>query len=91
MTIRLAVRARDADAPTSRSASALFNADGICCYGTNTWVEELAGRRFEGTGEVRFVIDGLDLDRRHLQDGRRGTLAATAIRTTTTACSTPSA
>ena len=39
----------------------IFNADGVCCYGTNTWVEELAGRRFEGDGEVRFVIDSLDL------------------------------
>jgi ABC-type polysaccharide/polyol phosphate transport system ATPase subunit len=39
----------------------IFNADGVCCYGTNTWIEELAGRRLEGTGEVRFVVDGLDL------------------------------
>jgi len=38
-----------------------FNADGVCCYGTNTWIEELAGRRLDGPGEVRFVIDGLDL------------------------------
>jgi ABC-type polysaccharide/polyol phosphate transport system ATPase subunit len=38
-----------------------FNAEGVCCYGTNTWIEELAGRRLEGPGEVRFVIDGLDL------------------------------
>ena len=60
MTIRLEVRAAT---PMQDFAFGigLFNADGVCCYGTNTWVEELAGRRFEGTGEVRFVIDGLDL------------------------------
>jgi len=40
---------------------AIFNADGVCCYGTNTWVEELAGLSFEGQGEVRFVIENLDL------------------------------
>ena len=39
----------------------IFNADGVCCYGTNTWAEELAGRHLEGQGEVRFVIDSLDL------------------------------
>lgn len=39
----------------------IFNADGVCCYGTNTWAEEIAGRRLEGPGEVRFVIDSLDL------------------------------
>src|SRR5262249_26675653 len=40
---------------------AIFNADGVCCYGTNTWVEELAARSFEGSGDVRFVIENLDL------------------------------
>ena len=39
----------------------LFNADGVCCYGTNTSIAELVGDRFEGTGEVTFAIDGLDL------------------------------
>src|SRR6188474_2295539 len=60
MTIRLEIRAAT---PMQDFAFGigLFNADGVCCYGTNTWVEELAVRRFEGTGEVRFVIDGLDL------------------------------
>jgi len=40
---------------------AVFNADGVCCYGTNTWLEKLGGREFTGEGEIRFVIDRLDL------------------------------
>jgi hypothetical protein len=39
----------------------LFNAEGVCCYGTNTNLAALVGDRFEGTGEVTFAIDGLDL------------------------------
>jgi ABC-type polysaccharide/polyol phosphate transport system ATPase subunit len=60
MTIRLSLTAaRPMD--DFAFGIAIFNADGVCCYGTNTWVEELAARRFEGDGEVRFVIDSLDL------------------------------
>ena len=40
---------------------AIFNAEGACCYGTNTSLEELEGREFAGEGIVRFVIDRLDL------------------------------
>jgi len=39
----------------------IFNADAVCCYGTNTSLDELKSERFEGTGEVRFAIDRLDL------------------------------
>jgi hypothetical protein len=39
----------------------LFNADGVCCYGTNTYIEELEPEVLEGHGEVTFSIDGLDL------------------------------
>ena len=39
----------------------IFNADGVCCYGTNTNLEELEPDRLSGEGEVRFVIDRLDL------------------------------
>ena len=39
----------------------LFNAEGVCCYGTNTNLEELPPEDFRGEGEVTFVIDGLDL------------------------------
>jgi ABC-type polysaccharide/polyol phosphate transport system ATPase subunit len=39
----------------------LFNADGVCCYGTNTNIEELEPAEIKGEGEVRFRIDSLDL------------------------------
>lgn len=39
----------------------LFNADGICCYGTNTSIEELQPEEISGDGEIRFHIARLDL------------------------------
>ena len=39
----------------------LFNVEGVCCYGTNTSVEQYKSEPFTGDGEVRFVIGGLDL------------------------------
>ena len=39
----------------------LFNADGVCCYGTNTYVEEMNPERLSGEAEVTFAIDSLDL------------------------------
>jgi ABC-type polysaccharide/polyol phosphate transport system ATPase subunit len=39
----------------------LFNAEGICCYGTNTSIEELAADRLSGDAEAVFAIDSLDL------------------------------
>ena len=39
----------------------IFNADGLCCYGTNTNIDELEPDRLSGEGEVRFVIERLDL------------------------------
>ncbi len=39
----------------------LFNADGVCCYGTNTGLEELESAEISGEGEVRFQIESLDL------------------------------
>jgi Wzt C-terminal domain len=40
---------------------ALFSADGVCCYGTNTDVEGAEPREFAGDAEVGFVIDSLCL------------------------------
>ena len=40
---------------------AIFNADGVCCYGTNTDIEELESVTLSGEGEVRFVIPKLQL------------------------------
>jgi hypothetical protein len=40
---------------------AIFNADGTCCYGTNTDVEGFRSRALEGDGEVVLQFDSLDL------------------------------
>jgi ABC-type polysaccharide/polyol phosphate transport system ATPase subunit len=39
----------------------LFNAEGICCYGTNTYIEELTPERLVGDAEAVFSIETLDL------------------------------
>jgi ABC-type polysaccharide/polyol phosphate transport system ATPase subunit len=39
----------------------LFNAEGICCYGTNTYIEELTPEQLLGDAEAVFSIDALDL------------------------------
>ncbi len=40
---------------------AIFNADGLCCYGTNTEIEQFMPVRLSGDGEVRFIIPELRL------------------------------
>ena len=39
----------------------IFNAEGVCCYGTNTSLEELKGERLFGDAEAVFTIESLDL------------------------------
>jgi ABC-type polysaccharide/polyol phosphate transport system ATPase subunit len=39
----------------------IFNADGVCCYGTNTHIEGAAAGTLTGDGEATFAIDRLDL------------------------------
>jgi ABC-type polysaccharide/polyol phosphate transport system ATPase subunit len=39
----------------------LFNAEGVCCYGTNTSIEELRFARIFGDAEAVFTFDSLDL------------------------------
>jgi ABC-type polysaccharide/polyol phosphate transport system ATPase subunit len=39
----------------------LFNADGVCCYGTNTYLEELIPQHLIGEAEATFAIESLDL------------------------------
>ncbi len=39
----------------------IFNAEGVCCYGTNTNIEGATSGALTGAGEVRFAIDRLDL------------------------------
>jgi len=60
MTVRIKVRAHH---PTDDFVFGigLFNADGVCCYGTNTYVEEMKPERLSGDGEARFAVDSLDL------------------------------
>ena len=39
----------------------IFNAEGVCCYGTNTDIEEFEPVALSGSAEVVFAIDRLDL------------------------------
>ena len=39
----------------------VFNAEGVCCYGTNTDIEELIPDSMTGDGEVSLAIERLDL------------------------------
>jgi len=39
----------------------LFNVDGMCCYGTNTYLEDMNPSRLMGEAEATFVVDSLDL------------------------------
>ena len=60
MSIRVKVRAAQ---PTNDFVFGigLFNADGVCCYGTNTYLEEMNPEQLDGDGDATFAIDGLDL------------------------------
>ena len=60
LTVKIGYRAHE---PTRDFVFGLgiFNGDGVCCYGTNTNLEELEPDRLSGEGEVRFVVDRLDL------------------------------
>ena len=40
---------------------AIFNAEGACCYGTNTDLEGFAARELDGAGDVTLEIEALDL------------------------------
>jgi hypothetical protein len=39
----------------------IFNADGVCCYGTNTHIEGATPGELTGDAEVTVAIDRLDL------------------------------
>ena len=39
----------------------IFNAEGVCCYGTNTAIDGATSGAMTGAGEARFVVDRLDL------------------------------
>jgi ABC-type polysaccharide/polyol phosphate transport system ATPase subunit len=58
--IEMTVRAHRPVGPVVFGVS-LFNADGVCCYGTNTSIEELNVPEFHGEQTVTFRIQSLDL------------------------------
>jgi ABC-type polysaccharide/polyol phosphate transport system ATPase subunit len=60
MSIRLRVRAAH-PVDDCVFGIGLFNADGVCCYGTNTYLEEMNPQRLAGDADVTFAVDGLDL------------------------------
>ena len=60
LAIRLAVRTSEPVHDFVFGIS-IFNAEGVCCYGTNTDIEEFEPEVLSGAGEVMFVIDSLDL------------------------------
>ena len=60
LTIRLAVHTPEPVHDFVFGIS-IFNAEGVCCYGTNTDIEEFEPEVLAGAGEVTFVIDSLDL------------------------------
>ncbi len=39
----------------------IFNAEGVCCFGTNTGIEDLQSERIFGDAEAVFTIESLDL------------------------------
>jgi ABC-type polysaccharide/polyol phosphate transport system ATPase subunit len=60
LSIRLTVRAQHPNRDFVFGVG-LFNADGICCYGTNTDLEGMVPEELAGEGTVVLTIDRLDL------------------------------
>ena len=60
MTIRMQVNAEHPVDDFAFGVS-IFSNEGVCCYGTNTVIEEMTSESLEGEGEVVFAIERLDL------------------------------
>ena len=60
MTIRMRISAAQPVDDFAFGVS-IFTTDGVCCYGTNTNIEEMKSESLEGEGEVVFAIERLDL------------------------------
>ena len=60
VAFRLRVRAKE---PTDDFVFGvgIFNGDGVCCYGTNTFIEEMNPQLLAGEAEATFVVENLDL------------------------------
>jgi ABC-type polysaccharide/polyol phosphate transport system ATPase subunit len=59
-TLELVVRSHEAVEDVVFGVG-IFNGDGVCCYGTNTDIEELEFAGFSGEQRVRFRIASLDM------------------------------
>ena len=60
MSVRLQVRAH-APVDDFVFGISLFNAEGVCCYGTNTYLVEMTPARLAGEAGVTFDVEALDL------------------------------
>jgi ABC-type polysaccharide/polyol phosphate transport system ATPase subunit len=60
LTVRIALRCPIANEDFVIGVG-IFNAEGICCYGTNTHIEELQAVRMFGDAQASFTIENLDL------------------------------
>ena len=60
MTVRIKVRTRH-PVDDFVFGIGLFNTEGVCCYGTNTYLEEMNPVQLDGDAEASFVVDTLDL------------------------------
>jgi hypothetical protein len=60
MSIRLKILAHSPATDFAFGVS-LFNADGVCCYGTNTFIEQMDPKSLEGEAAVTFAIESLEL------------------------------
>jgi len=60
MSVRVSVTAH---APTTDFVFGigLFNVEGVCCYGTNTYLEEMTPVSIEGSVQATFEVERLDL------------------------------
>ncbi|MEC7900667.1 MAG: Wzt carbohydrate-binding domain-containing protein, partial [Acidobacteriota bacterium] len=60
MTIELTLKAKD-PVDDFVVGIGIFNADGVCCYGTNTDIESFVAAKLHGTASVRMEIPALNL------------------------------
>src|SRR3954468_11330585 len=60
MSIRMKVQAH-APATDFVFGVSIFNADGVCCYGTNTFIEQMDPKALASESEVTFAVESLQL------------------------------
>ena len=60
VAVRLKVRAHRPTADFVFGVG-IFNAEGVCCYGTNTYLEDMDPEALDGDVDVTFAMEGLEL------------------------------